>query len=266
MPTRFDLAEELAAGMRSTEAAFRFVSRYCAAWTTPLSTRDAYTPGEVQEAERRLGITFPAALRQALLLFSRRYVGLLDQDRSLMHRLKGVENFDIDADTRALIYQAENQGAWERYMLLDDLCLDDPPTFQTHPSDYSRLLPFTDRLSVALMDLVLREHWWRDERLIVHAELREEQIAELAGRFEELALSSAVPCHDWIVPMAPDRWFLAPDVLVHLEHTMVLTEEESEKDPWPRRRPGTAAKITFRGRTAESLHALLPTLPEQWLT
>ncbi|WP_149259862.1 SMI1/KNR4 family protein [Actinomadura sp. K4S16] len=266
MPIQFDLAEELAAGMRSAEAAFRFISRYCAAWTTPLSARDAYTPAEVQEAERRLGITFPAALREALQLFSRRYVGLLDQDRSLMHRLKGVEAFSIYADTRALMYQAENQGVWERYVRLEDMHLDDPPTFQTHWADYSRLLPFTDRLSVALMDLVLREHWWHDERLIVHGELREEQIAELAGRFEELALSSAVPCYDWIVPMAPDRWFLAPDVLVHLEHTMVLTEEESEKDPWPRRRPGTAAKITFRGRTAESLHALVPTLPEQWLT
>jgi hypothetical protein len=108
---------------------------------------------------------------------------------------------------------------------LEDLHRDDPPTFQTHPSDYSRLLPLTDRLSVSLMDLLLREHWWHDERLVVHGELRQEEIADLAGRFEELALSSAVPCHEWI---------------------------------------GRAAKFTLRGRTSQALHALVPTLPRRW--
>ncbi|CNG70726.1 Uncharacterised protein [Mycobacterium tuberculosis] len=53
--------------------------------------------------------------------------------------------------------------------------------------------------------------------MIIYGELRQEQIADLAGRFEELALSSVVPCYDWAVPMLPDRWFLAPDVLVHLD-------------------------------------------------
>lgn len=266
MSSRFDLADELAAGMRDTAAAFRFIDRYCAAWTTPLSAHDAYSQREVAEAERRLGIAFPAALRQALLLFSRRYVRRTDPDRDLMHALIGAEDIGIDADTRALMYQAENQGCWERYIRLEDLHHDDPPTFQTHPSDYSRLLPLTHRLSVALMDLVLREHWWHDERLIVHGELRQEEIADLAGRFEELALSSAVPCHEWIVPMAPDRWFLAPDVLVHLEHTMVVTEQEWRRGPWRGRRPGRAAKLTLRGRTSQALHALVPTLPEQWFS
>ncbi|MFG2247077.1 hypothetical protein [Spirillospora sp. NPDC048823] len=263
MSSPFDLVDELAAGLENADAAFRFISRYCAAWTTPLARPDAYSLGEVQEVERRLGIALPASLREALLLFSRRYVGSVDPDRSLMHRLIGVERFDIDADLRALMYQAENQGVWERYVRLEDMHLDDPPTFQT-TNDYSELRPFTDRLSVALLDLVLREHWWHDKRLIVYGELRQEQIADLADRFEELALSSVVPCYDWIVPMSPDRWFLAPEVLVHLEHTMVTTEQEWQNDPWGRRRPGTAANLTLRGRTSESLHALMPTLPEQW--
>jgi hypothetical protein len=58
---------EMAAGMRAAlddrAEAWHFLTRFAAEWRSPLRADDGYDPSEFDEAEQRLGVRLPAALR-----------------------------------------------------------------------------------------------------------------------------------------------------------------------------------------------------------
>ncbi|NEE18645.1 SMI1/KNR4 family protein, partial [Streptomyces sp. SID7499] len=63
MTQEFDLAESLARGVTGRSGAWSFIQGFAAHWADALQNGDGWTEADLAEAEERLGVQLPAALR-----------------------------------------------------------------------------------------------------------------------------------------------------------------------------------------------------------
>ncbi|GAA1992232.1 SMI1/KNR4 family protein [Catenulispora subtropica] len=135
-------------------AVWDLIKIVAADWSArPLGPRDGCPEEELDAAAVRLGLPLPAALREAFQLFGRRDDLTRNQDP---FSTPG----DLDLYEGALVFREENQGVCWWGVLLEDLGQDDPPTYlRSDMADKSQehWTPWTDRLSLALAEMVLAE-------------------------------------------------------------------------------------------------------------
>jgi cell wall assembly regulator SMI1 len=110
----FDIGCELAADLGDRSGAWRFIRGFTDNWTAPLGAGDGWDEADLAEAEERLGVSFPAAFREAYLLLGRR------EDLTSNHAvLLSPARLYLD-DEKVLVFREENQGAAFWGMLLSD--------------------------------------------------------------------------------------------------------------------------------------------------
>ncbi|MEN3538007.1 hypothetical protein AAH991_23030 [Microbispora sp. ZYX-F-249] len=259
MSGRFDLAADLAAGVRDKDSAWTFIRRFAEAWMTPLRDGDGYTAEELNAGEQRLGLKLPAALREAYMLFGKR----ADLCGTL-HFLQPPDELRVDEDSGLLLYQHENQGVWERYIRVADLDMDDPPTVQSSDCDHGEHqggIAWTERLSTACIEMMLVESACLDGAREMYGELLENEIADVERRFTPLALPPLPIGHMECAPAS--RWYVGEDVIVSLDRFHFIPDEyEHLSGPW--HRPWSRAGLRIHGRTPEAIDAMRETLPREW--
>lgn len=201
MTTTSDMSSRLLDALAGRPAAWRFIASFAADWRSALETSDGYEAAELDAAEERLGLKLPAALREAYTLFGRRDDLTRNQDELLTPS-------ELHVYEDALVYQAENQGAARWGILLSDLGNDDPATvMRPDLADKSQehWEPWTDRLSVALIDLVMSETAiYNGDGLSDAAELDDSVLAAFHR------LPSVLPAQH------ESSWYLGDDVLLHV--------------------------------------------------
>ncbi|GAA1080823.1 hypothetical protein GCM10009663_24430 [Kitasatospora arboriphila] len=202
-------------------------------WVAPLAEGDGWAEADLAAAEERLGHRLPAALREAYGRFGRRTDLTANRDPLL-----DPAELHLDAGGHLLVLRHAKEGATAWGVPLDELHRPDPAVVLE--SDGSRR-PWLDRLSVALVELVLSESLHAPDG---HADLLEPlDVATL------LALEDGyvqLPFPDYPVFSAPagSRWFAGDDVLL---------------------RADDGGALRARARTAEALDGLRKDLPGNWL-
>jgi hypothetical protein len=185
-------------------AAWRLAELTAADWSKrPLTAADGYTDADLDAAAARLGHPLPAALREALKLFGRRDDLTRNQDP-----LATPE--DLDTYEGALVYREENQGVCAWGVMLGDLGQDDPPTYlRPDLADKSEeeWLPWTDRLSLALVEALITETIIGDDEDLTAAWEPGEETLEDTGL---TALPRIQPT--WY----KTAWYVGDDVLAHV--------------------------------------------------
>ncbi|GAA2123110.1 hypothetical protein GCM10009759_74000 [Kitasatospora saccharophila] len=145
-----DLPRDLPAALTDRTAAWRLIADLAAFWNAPLQPGDGRTDAELDAAETRLGLRLPAALREAHLLIGNR------PDLTSNHdTLLPPEELHVERDH--LVYRVENQGCAYWGVPLAALDQDDPPTAVWPDAADPETTPWTARLSVELLAVVLTE-------------------------------------------------------------------------------------------------------------
>lgn len=250
----FDIRSALPAMLatpRDRTLAWWFITGFAAYWGRPLGAGDGWDPAVVDAAERRLGLTLPAALREAYQLFGRRDDLTSNQDRLL----PPDELYVWDG---ALVYREENQGCahWgipladfdERADAVgedavgedaprDDAVRDDPRTVarpDLADKSQERWEPWMPSLAAACVEIVMAEALMDPDAPT--------DFLDTDG--EGLAPEVAALC-DPLQPFGPgSRWFAGTDVLIR------------EVDD---------AFVCVRGRTPEALDPIREAQFGDWL-
>jgi hypothetical protein len=156
--TDFDVASELTAaltGGSDRAAAWRFVERFAAAWHIPLAEDDGCEDAELDAVEARLGVTLPAALREAYRLLGRRRDLTSNQDVLL-----APEDLFVDPGGRALVFRVQGHALAFWGVRVADLGEPDPPVVLTvNLADRSAgsWHGWLDTVSSACVEMVLSE-------------------------------------------------------------------------------------------------------------
>ncbi|MEV8094491.1 SMI1/KNR4 family protein [Kitasatospora sp. NPDC085879] len=232
MTQGFDLVEGVAAGLEDRAAAWWFVQDFAEHWAAPLGDGDGWAEADLAAAEERLGLRLPAALREAYGLFGRR------TDLTARHDvLLGPAELHLDEEGRVLVLRHENQGAASWGLGLDELHRPDPAVLYTSGQGWQ---PWLDRLSVALLELVLSESLHTAEDFSDLLEPLDQTLRTVEQQYVQL------PFPDYPVFAAPDgsRWFAGDEVLL---------------------RADGGGLLYARARTPEALAELRKTLPGDWL-
>ena len=183
---------------------WEFVRAIMAAFDRPVAEGDGIDAGRVQAANERLG-GIPAALREAYLLFGRRTDLTAAQDQLL-----APEQLRSNADG-ILVFRVENQycASWGIRVPALGAGQDDPPAVVNVGRGW---VPYSDRLSVALVEMVLSEALMSaDLRVTDNRELDDETSAALNASFVRLP----IPDFPFWAGMTDSvRWFAGPDVLL----------------------------------------------------
>ena len=95
------------------------VKRFIAEWHRPLEAGDGYTEVQIQEAEARLGMRLPEALRELYLLLGKR-----DDIVRIYNRLLNLEKLKIVQGH--LVFWTENQGVSDWCIKLENISLPNP--------------------------------------------------------------------------------------------------------------------------------------------
>ncbi|MCU7826022.1 SMI1/KNR4 family protein [Kitasatospora sp. DSM 101779] len=232
MTQGFDLVEGVAAGLEDRAAAWWFVQDFAEHWVAPLAEGDGWAEADLAAAEERLGHRLPAALREAYGRFGRR------EDLTANHDpLLGPAELHLDAGGGVLVLRHGKQGAaWG--IPVDELHRPDPSVVLETGGTWR---PWLDRLSVALVELVLSESLRAPEDRTDHLEPLD--VRTLLGIEEGYV---QLPFPDYPVFSAPSgsRWFAGDDVL--------LREDDG-------------GALYVRARTPEALADLRKNLPGTWL-
>jgi len=225
---------EMAAGMRAAlndrNEAWRFLTRFAAEWRAPVGVGNGHDPAVLDDTEARLGVRLPAALREIYGLLGRRDDLLRNQNPLLRPE-------QLYLSKGAMVYQTENQGAAEWGILLDDITAQDPPTaYRPSLADASaeRWEPWTARLSVAVLDLVMSETVEYDRDGLMDAT----DLIDKQGLAEFEPLPALLPDH------LGSAWYLGQGVLLH-----VLDE----------------AWLTARGQNPEALDSVRVVMAGDWI-
>ena len=107
--------------------------------------RFGYAEAEIDEAEQRLGVRLPQALRAMY-----RYVGRHPLWREAHHRL--VEPAKLAIEEGRLVFLLEVQNVVQMLLLADDLGLGDPPVYQFQPADPEQLYKERSALALYLLE------------------------------------------------------------------------------------------------------------------
>lgn len=175
----FDIVRDLPPALHDRAAAWTFIREFAAGWGLPLGREDGTPEAELAEAEDRLGLRLPAAVREAYALLGRRPDLHSNLDTLLSPGELAVEH-------GALVFREENQGAALWGVMLGDLGRDDPPVHvrQDLADKYAELWePWTDRFSPAVLEIVLAESTQGPEELCDARDLAPGEDDELARRF-----------------------------------------------------------------------------------
>lgn len=230
MTSSAEIAAGIAAALDDRAEAWRFLTRFAADWRSPLSAGDGYDSCALDEAEQRLGVRLPAALREVYGLLGRRDDLIRNQDR-----LQRPDELYISKG--ALVYNTENQGAAQWGILLKDLITEDPPTvIRSSLADASaeRWEPWTERLSVAVTDLVMSETVLYDR----------DGLMDATDLIDELGLAEFEPLPTVLPERLGSAWYLGQGVLLH-----VLDES------W----------LTARGQSPEALDSVRVVMAGNWI-
>jgi hypothetical protein len=143
------------AGLGNRSDAWQFIRDFTAEWADPIRDGDGSTRADLDDAERRLGVRLPAAVREAYLLLGRR-----PDLTSVNGTLLTPDMLDYDPDNQVLVFRAAHQGVALFGVSLTDPADDDPPVLycaSLMDKDRERWEPFFDRFSLACVDMLLWE-------------------------------------------------------------------------------------------------------------
>lgn len=229
MVDAFEVRTELA-GVTDRAGAWRFIRGFAAAWATPLTDADGWDDAALDAAEARLGISLPAAVREAYALFGRRTDLTSNQDRLL-------EPKQLYVHDGLLVFRSENQNVSRWGVRLDGpdpaVCIGADLDDDTEPWE-----PWLDSFSLACVEIVLSEWLYAPEGFADHREIGEDD-------FEALERYTRLPLPEYPSEQAPGtRWFAGLDVL--------LREDERS---W----------LTIRARTEEALVNACEDFGDGWL-
>ncbi|WP_203696775.1 SMI1/KNR4 family protein [Catellatospora coxensis] len=230
-----DALQALCGEDRDCRRGWEFVHAQAAAYGRPVVEGDGVDADRLRAAEERLGIALPAALREAYLLFGRRRDLTAAQDRLLT---PGQLRCDAEG---VLVFRVENQHCASWGVSPESDAHDDPPVLM---STGGRWMPYADRLSIALVEMVLSEAMFSadEETVDNRADLDDAARVALRAMFVRLPLPD-LPL--WAAPdQSPVRWFAGPDVLLR---------EDSGTWLW------------VHGRTPAAVQAVRDRLPGDWL-
>ncbi|QKG23367.1 SMI1/KNR4 family protein [Actinomadura verrucosospora] len=226
----FDIVRDLPPALHDRAAAWTFIREFAGSWGLSLGREDGTPDGELAEAEERLGLRLPAAVREAYALFGRRPDLHSNLDTLLSPGELAVEH-------GALVFREENQGAARWGVLRDDLAAADPPVHvrQDLADKYAELWePWTDRFSTAVLEIVMAESTQGPEELCDGRDLGPGEDDELARRFT-------------LVPFPAEsgqNFFTAPGLLMS---------------------DGGGAWLSVRARDPETLDRFRRTFPGDWV-
>ncbi|WAL74339.1 SMI1/KNR4 family protein [Kitasatospora sp. YST-16] len=220
-----DLPRDLPAALTDRTAAWRLVADLAAFWNAPLQPGDGRTDAELDAAEARLGLRLPAALREAHLLLGNRPDLTSNQDTLLP-----PEELYVDRDH--LVYRVENQSCAYWGVPLAALDQDDPPTVVWPDAADPETAPWTARLSVECLAVVLTEPLFDED---AHVDAGEVDPASLTGWTELPRLYE---------PGIDTRFFARPDALLAVQG-----------DSW----------LALRATSEEALDALCEQIEVSWL-
>jgi hypothetical protein len=186
--------------------AWDFIGRFAAVWSTPLDEDDGCSDAELDEAEDRLDMPLPVAVREAYRLFGRRRDLTSNQDRLLAPHELEVE------DDHRLVYRRECQNCAVWAVDLANATKVDPPTVWREYGGHD-WRPFLDRFSDACVEMVLSESLVDGPiELTENGQLDDASLAVLETyrrlNFPSYDLWAAAPAGP------PVRWFAAPGVLL----------------------------------------------------
>src|SRR5690349_13821243 len=110
----FDVAGSVAGAVHDRSAAWRFIEGFAAAWTEPIGPEDGWSRRELAEAEDRLGVGLPEAVKEALSLFGKRPEVTSNHDRLLAPA-------ELFLDGEALVFRSDQWiEAWGVRLAGDD--------------------------------------------------------------------------------------------------------------------------------------------------
>ncbi|GAA2588489.1 hypothetical protein GCM10010399_18120 [Dactylosporangium fulvum] len=235
----FDLYEEVAAGVRDTDGAWRFIRRFANHYARPIIAGDGCGDDELREAQARLGFSLPASLRDVYALIGRRDDLTRNQDRMLT-----PEQLHIDDTGQVLVFRVENQAVAQWGIPISRLTEPDPPVvfqLQSAPSAEWVWRPFLDRVSLAGVEMVLSE-WMLSGDIADNRELDDEALRSLDKTFRRLPMPD-YPL--WAEPDGrPTRWFSAPEAIL---------------------RDDAGLWLWVRAATPEARAAVRHALPGEWM-
>ncbi|RAY11053.1 SMI1/KNR4 family protein [Actinomadura craniellae] len=239
MAQKFDLVQEVSAGVEDRAAAWRFVRGFARDWASPLTDGDGWSEEDLAAAEERLGVRLPVALREAYLLLGRR------EDLTSNHdTLLSPAELYLDDRKEALVFRQENQGAASWGVLVADLGEADPAVFvrmdlaDKRSEIWERWL---DRLSLTFIEIVLSESVQAPGELTDFlGELEEEDLETLERDCTRLPFPEYPLCQQ----PPGTRWFTGPGVLLREDDRAVLYA---------------------RGRTPEALDEVRDQIAGDWL-
>jgi hypothetical protein len=81
MSPGLDISAEVAAAVGGRAGVWQFIRDFAGLWRSSLADGDGYGEADINAAEERLGVRFPAAVREAYELFGRRTDLTSNQDR-----------------------------------------------------------------------------------------------------------------------------------------------------------------------------------------
>ncbi|MFH8371170.1 SMI1/KNR4 family protein [Streptomyces sp. NPDC018031] len=238
MTQEFELAASLGAGVTGRSGAWSFIQGFTAHWAGALESGDGWAEADLVDAEERLGIRLPTALREAYLLFGRRHDLTSNHDVLL-----GPAELYVDGAKEALVFRHENQGAASWGILLDSIQDDDPAVvIRPDLADKSaeRWEEWLERLSLCFVEIVLSESVQADEELCDFLDPDGDSIDLLEANTVQLPF----PAYPIGQEEHTIRWFLGQDVLLRDDGGMA---------------------ILARGRTAEDLDRVRDLLPGDWI-
>jgi hypothetical protein len=235
MSSGFDICEQTKQAIRGRSETWNFIRGFTSHWVTPIQEGDGYSEAELSAAEERLGISLPAALKEAYTLFGRR--SDLTRNREYL-----LEPTAIYLKHGALIFRHENQGASVWGILIEDTQNPDPPVYHCYcvvddiMEDWEIWLA---RFSLACVDLILWESLY-DPRMATESREIDDEGLHLVGQ-----LYTELPTFEGLDSYTPFgmRWFTGTDLLLC----------------------DTGMDLSVRARNLEAIGSIRNNLPGEWL-
>jgi hypothetical protein len=236
MPESFDVSRAVGAGLGDRQRARDFIAEFAAAWARPLAPGDGYSEDLLWAVGERLGVRLPAALREAYLLFGRRFDLTARQDPLLT-----PDRLRMDDSEGVIVFRRENQGCAEwAVAVTDPWNPEDPPVYVRVGDKPWELL--ASRLSLACAEMVLSE---------VLLGVQFMGMCDLSG---ESAAAAEVACRPvslpefplWAGPALTSRWFAAPGKMLRIDAG------------------GPYCWLVAAGQTRMDLDSLCTAIPGQW--